>query len=218
MPSVPYVSADLAEPREIVDAVRARRGGHLTHLDRMLLHSPPLASGWNSLLGAVRGKFSLDAQVREIQETTDHGDDAHVEGLHALGGRDAQAFHDQQAVQRGSRAVQLEQPFDHRARHFTIAAVRAAGQDAVHHFRGALEFAILERVQNGVTVGEVLIERAHAHACDFGDPRGGRSVRSFLFQNPNRSIQNGGDGDLGALLFGPLSCCIALVSLAHAET
>ena len=66
MPSVPYVSADLAEPREIVDAVRARRGGHLTHLDRMLLHSPPLASGWNSLLGAVRGKFSLDAQVREI--------------------------------------------------------------------------------------------------------------------------------------------------------
>ena len=66
MPYVPYVAADLAEPKEIVDAVRARRGGHLTHLDRMLLHSPPLASGWNALLGAVRGKLSLEARMREI--------------------------------------------------------------------------------------------------------------------------------------------------------
>jgi alkylhydroperoxidase family enzyme len=66
MPHVPYVAADLAEPKDIVDAVRARRGGHLTHLDRTLLHSPPLAAGWNSLLGAVRTKLSLDAQMREI--------------------------------------------------------------------------------------------------------------------------------------------------------
>jgi len=66
MPRVPYVPDDLAEPKDIVDAVRARRGGHLTHLDRMLLHSPPLAAGWNSLLGAVRGKLSLDAKMREI--------------------------------------------------------------------------------------------------------------------------------------------------------
>lgn len=66
MPHVPYLSADLAEPKEVVDAVRARRGGHLTHLDRMLLYSPPLASGWNSLLGAVRQRFSLDARIREI--------------------------------------------------------------------------------------------------------------------------------------------------------
>ena len=66
MPHVPYVSADLAEPREIVDAVRKRRGGHLTHLDRMLLHSPQLASGWNALLGAVRTRLSLDPRMREI--------------------------------------------------------------------------------------------------------------------------------------------------------
>jgi alkylhydroperoxidase family enzyme len=32
----------------------------------MLLHSPQLAAGWNSLLGAVRTKLSLDAQMREI--------------------------------------------------------------------------------------------------------------------------------------------------------
>jgi len=47
MPHVPYLPADLAEPKDIVDSVRARRGGHLTHLDRMLLHSPQLAAGWN---------------------------------------------------------------------------------------------------------------------------------------------------------------------------
>jgi alkylhydroperoxidase family enzyme len=66
MPHVPYLSADLAEPKEVVDAVRARRGGHLTHLDRMLLHSPPLASGWNALLGAVRTRFTVDARLREM--------------------------------------------------------------------------------------------------------------------------------------------------------
>ena len=66
MPHVPYVPADLAEPNDIVDAVRARRGGHLTHLDRMLLHSPQLASGWSALLGAVRTRFALDARMREI--------------------------------------------------------------------------------------------------------------------------------------------------------
>lgn len=66
MPHVPYVPGDLAEPKDIVDAVRARRGGHLTNLDRMLLHSPPLASGWNALLGAVRGKLTLEAKLREI--------------------------------------------------------------------------------------------------------------------------------------------------------
>jgi len=66
MPHVPYVPEDLAEPKDIVDAVRARRGGHLTHLDRMLLHSPQLTSGWNSLLGAVRTRLSLDAHLREV--------------------------------------------------------------------------------------------------------------------------------------------------------
>ncbi|HVL55319.1 MAG TPA: carboxymuconolactone decarboxylase family protein, partial [Burkholderiaceae bacterium] len=59
MPRIPYVPADIAEPRVIVDAVRARRGGTLLELDRMLLRSPPLAAGWNAMLGAVRRELSL---------------------------------------------------------------------------------------------------------------------------------------------------------------
>ena len=66
MPSVPYVPADLAEPREIVDAVRARRGGHLTHLDRMLLHSPPLADGWMKLFTVIRYQTTFAPRLREL--------------------------------------------------------------------------------------------------------------------------------------------------------
>jgi AhpD family alkylhydroperoxidase len=51
---------------EIVDRIRRRRGGHLTALDRMLLHSPPLANGWNSLLGAIRTECDLPGDVREL--------------------------------------------------------------------------------------------------------------------------------------------------------
>ncbi len=66
MPRIPYVPADLQEPKAIVDAVRARRGGRLLNLDRLLLHSPPLAAGWNAYLGAVRTETALSPRLREI--------------------------------------------------------------------------------------------------------------------------------------------------------
>ncbi len=66
MARVPYVSKDLDEPQGIVDAVRARRGGRLLNLDRMLLHSPQLASGWNAHLGAVRSQLNLPPKLREL--------------------------------------------------------------------------------------------------------------------------------------------------------
>jgi len=66
MPVVPYLPADIDEPRALVDAIRARRGGTLLHLDRMLLHSPPLAAGWNGYLRAVRTELELPAALREL--------------------------------------------------------------------------------------------------------------------------------------------------------
>jgi len=66
MPRIPYQPADVAEPREIVDAVRRRRGGELLNLDRMLLHSPAFAKGWNAFLGEVRGGLELPARLREL--------------------------------------------------------------------------------------------------------------------------------------------------------
>ena len=66
MPRIPYQPLDLAEPKAIVDAVRARRGGTLLNLDRMLLHSPAFAKGWNSVLGEVRNNLELSPKLREL--------------------------------------------------------------------------------------------------------------------------------------------------------
>jgi 4-carboxymuconolactone decarboxylase len=51
---------------ETADRIRERRSGALTPLDRMLLHSPPVADGWNALLGAIRERSTLPAQLREL--------------------------------------------------------------------------------------------------------------------------------------------------------
>jgi alkylhydroperoxidase family enzyme len=55
------------EEQEVVKRVQARRGSlGLIPLDLALLHSPPVADGWNALLGAVRTKTDLYADIREI--------------------------------------------------------------------------------------------------------------------------------------------------------
>jgi alkylhydroperoxidase family enzyme len=66
MARIPYAPMDLAEPAELVAAIRKRRGGKLLNLDRMLLRSPGLAAGWNVHLGAVRTGLTLDPKLREI--------------------------------------------------------------------------------------------------------------------------------------------------------
>jgi alkylhydroperoxidase family enzyme len=65
-PAIPYMPSDLSEPEDLVAAIRARRGGQLINLDRMLLHSVPFARGWNAFLGEVRRNLSLSAKLREI--------------------------------------------------------------------------------------------------------------------------------------------------------
>ncbi len=64
--AIPYQPADLAEPADLVAAIRKRRGGELLNLDRMLLHSPPFARGWNAFLGAVRSELDLAPKLREL--------------------------------------------------------------------------------------------------------------------------------------------------------
>jgi alkylhydroperoxidase family enzyme len=66
MPRIPYLPLDIQEPKAVVDAVRARRGGTLLNLDRILLYSPALSAGWNQLLGAIRTQLSLDPKLREL--------------------------------------------------------------------------------------------------------------------------------------------------------
>ncbi len=66
MARVPYQPLDLAEPRALIEAIRARRGGTLLNLDRILLYSPPLAEGWNRFLGNLRGELALPPRLREL--------------------------------------------------------------------------------------------------------------------------------------------------------
>ncbi|EJT80393.1 4-carboxymuconolactone decarboxylase [Gaeumannomyces tritici R3-111a-1] len=68
---IPYVSdpppASTPEDAAVVARVAARRAPRpLQPLDLALLHSPPVADGWNSFLGAVRTRSSLPADLREL--------------------------------------------------------------------------------------------------------------------------------------------------------
>ncbi len=70
---LPYIDLNspntFTTPQEtaIVDRIRTRRAPRpLQPLDLTLLHSPEVADGWNSFIGAIRTKTSLPDDVREI--------------------------------------------------------------------------------------------------------------------------------------------------------
>ena len=66
MPRIPYRNEDDPQIGDLVESIRSRRKGKLLNLDRMLIHSPPFAHGWNALLGAVRRSLELSPRLREL--------------------------------------------------------------------------------------------------------------------------------------------------------
>ena len=66
---LPYIAEDVQMDNEadraIVQRIKHRRGGKLIELDRALLHAPPVASGWNEFLLAVRTQTTLPVSIRE---------------------------------------------------------------------------------------------------------------------------------------------------------
>ncbi|TLS29672.1 hypothetical protein PpBr36_00855 [Pyricularia pennisetigena] len=66
VPNPPPASIPEAD-KAVYERVAARRAPRpLQPLDLALLHSPPVADGWNSFLGAVRTRSSLAADLREL--------------------------------------------------------------------------------------------------------------------------------------------------------
>jgi alkylhydroperoxidase family enzyme len=64
---IPYLTDDQAQPKELVQTIQSRRpGGKLLNLDRVLLHSPNFAKGWNTMFAAIRNQLSLPGNLREI--------------------------------------------------------------------------------------------------------------------------------------------------------
>ena len=71
MPTIPYITdqnvANEMVPADLVAAIRARRtNGKLLNLDRMLLHSPPIARGWNTFMGSIRRDLKVSPILREL--------------------------------------------------------------------------------------------------------------------------------------------------------
>jgi alkylhydroperoxidase family enzyme len=148
MARLPYVPQDLAEPREVVDAIRARRGGSLLNLDRILLHSPPVAAGWNQMLGAVRADLALSPKLKELAmcvvavlNGADYEWGHHAPLFVQAGGTDAQlaAMRDPEtasrnaalfdAPERAALALSVEMTRSVKVADATFAAVRAALPD-----------------------------------------------------------------------------------------
>ncbi len=81
------------EGNQLIAEIKARRGGALLNLDKVLLHSPALARGWNHFLGAVRRETKLPGALRELAilrvatlnqahyEFIQHAPDARREGV-----------------------------------------------------------------------------------------------------------------------------------------
>lgn len=99
MPRIQYQPADVATPQKLVDSIRTRRGGVLLNLDRMLLHSPPFAKGWNEMLREVRTGLGLSPKLRELA----------ICGVAKLNGAEYEFYHHApEFIKAGGTAAQLE--------------------------------------------------------------------------------------------------------------
>jgi len=124
---IPYKpDSDQAGPKELVDAIRARRdGGKLLNLDRMLLHSAGFAKGWNGMFAAIRGQLAVPAKLREVSimaigslNQADYEWAQHEKEFLKAGGTDAQLA----ALKNVSAALKNTKLFDE-AERATLALV-----------------------------------------------------------------------------------------------
>jgi 4-carboxymuconolactone decarboxylase len=125
----------------VAEKIRQRRGGRLTPLDGMLLHSPPFADGWNSLLGAIRGDSTLPPDIRELA----------VLRVAELNGAEYEwTAHEPVARQAGMTSEQL-------------AAVRAGGDAGVLDERQRAVIAYTDAMTRDIEVPDELFERVRTH-------------------------------------------------------
>jgi alkylhydroperoxidase family enzyme len=121
MPRIQYQPADIDTPVELIASIRVRRGGTLLNLDRMLLHSPAFAKGWNEFLREVRSGLSLSPKLRELG----------ICGVAVLNG--------------------AEYEFHHHAPEFMKAGGTAAQVEALRNFEAAAnETAIFDAAERAV--------------------------------------------------------------------
>lgn len=139
--AIPYLPIDIREPADLVHAIRQRRGGTLMNLDRMLLHSPAFARGWNVFLGEVRKNLSLSPKLREIAMC----------GVAVLNGAEYEFFHHApELLAAGGSQAQVDALRAIGTSDFNSAIFDATEQDAI-----ALTVAMTRQI----TVAQTLIDR-----------------------------------------------------------
>ncbi len=80
---LPLLTDAQVGPPDLVAAIRQRRGGDLIDLDRLLLHSPAFAQGWNEFMGRVRTALGVPPLLKELAMC----------GVAALNGADFEMHH-----------------------------------------------------------------------------------------------------------------------------
>lgn len=80
---LPLLTDAQVGPADLVTAIRQRRGGALLDLDRLLLHSPAFALGWNVFMGQVRAGLGVPPLLKELAMC----------GVAALNGADFEMHH-----------------------------------------------------------------------------------------------------------------------------
>ncbi len=80
---LPLLTDAQVGPPALVAAIRQRRGGDLIDLDRLLLHSPAFALGWNEFMGRVRTALGVPPLLKELAMC----------GVAALNGADFEMHH-----------------------------------------------------------------------------------------------------------------------------
>ena len=66
MPRLPYTPEEIAVPTDLVAQFRAKHGGKLLDVERMMLHSPALAAAWNGFFGGIKNGMQLSPRLREL--------------------------------------------------------------------------------------------------------------------------------------------------------
>ena len=143
---IPYrPDDDTAGPKELVAAIRSRRpGGKLLNLDRMLLHSPEFAKGWNTMFAAIRGKLALSPRLRELS----------IMAIGTLNKADYEWFqHEKEFFAAGGTRDQLA----------ALRDVAAARNDTAHFDEKELAtLALVEEMTREVAVSEATMKRIRA--------------------------------------------------------
>ena len=143
---LPLLTDAQVGPPDLVAAIRQRRGGALIDLDRLLLHSPAFALGWNEFMGRVRTALTLPPLLKELAMC----------GVAALNGADFEMHH-HAPLYLAAGATEAQLAALHR-----LGDEPAVANDAVFDATQQAVLALVVEMTRHVRVDEATFARARA--------------------------------------------------------